>query len=449
MKKKLLAMLLGAALTVSALAGCGSTGGNEATGTATTGATGTDTADNSSSTDNGEVVELEFWGWWSSEARKPHIEEMVKGFNESQSKYHVTYVDIPFGDIFTKNIAQIAAGKPCDIMANNMEEVRFRASQGQVEPLDQFLTDDVKGAFYEQYISACTGEDGSVYALPLSVDTRAVYYNKAHFEEAGINPEDIQTWADLEEAAVKLDKKNGDNWERIGFVPVVGNGGVDTWVINANSGYGWFTKDFEPAVNSDTNKEAFRWVRAQIERYGQSKYDELSAVFNSGMQDPFASGTISMLVHTSAYPASLKQNAPDLEYGVIPLPEFKEGTGHVANGGGFVLEIPKGAKNPEGSYEFIKYVTSRETQDFLSTNIGDFSARNDFDDSTEFMSKEINQELAKCLEETSTLIIPNYLKGYETVINPFIDEGTLGIKSTDDALESAQKALTDYANNNK
>lgn len=224
MKKKGLALLIGAALMAASLAGCGGKN-TDADDTAKADKTaGSDAGDSSAvstpadNASDGDVVELEFWGWWSSEARKPHIESMVKGFNESQSKYHVTYVDIPFGDIFTKNIAQITAGKPCDIMANNMEEVRFRASQGQVEALDPFLTDDVKGAFYEQYLEACTGEDGSIYALPLSVDTRAIYYNKAHFEEAGINPEDIQTWADLEEAAIRLDQKNGDTWERIGFM---------------------------------------------------------------------------------------------------------------------------------------------------------------------------------------------------------------------------------------
>lgn len=70
------------------------------------------------------------------------------------------------------------------------------------------------------------------------------------------------------------------------IIPVLGNGGVDTWVINANSGYGWFDENFEPKVNTDVNKEAFRWIRAQIDRYGQAKYDELSAVFANGMQDP-------------------------------------------------------------------------------------------------------------------------------------------------------------------
>lgn len=458
MKKKMLATLLTSAMAVSLLAGCGNSAAPATSATETSAATATESASTGTEDtaskeqdDNGEVIELEFWSWWSSEARKPYVLEMVEGFNASQSKYHVTYVDIPWGDIFTKNIAQIAAGNPCDIMANSLEEVRFRAGQGQVEALDEYLEDDVKNSFYPQYLDACTADDGHIYALPLSVDTRAIYYNKAHFEEAGINPEDIQTWEDLEAAARKLDVKNGDKWERVGFIPTLGNGGLDTWVINANGGQGWFDPDTcEATVNTDTNREAFAWVRKQIEYYGQSTYDELSAVFQSGMQDPFASGTLSMLLQTSAYTSALKQNAPDLDYGVMKLPEFKEGTGRVANGSGFVLEVPKGAKCPEGSYEFIKYVLSRDTQDFLSVHIGDFSARNDFDDTTEFFSNPITADLAECLEETATVIVPDQIKGYQDVINPLIEEGTLGLKSTDAALDNAQKAFEDFiANNNK
>lgn len=437
MKKKNIAKLLTAAMVVTTLAGCGSPA--ETTGQG-----------NAGGAKEGEVQELEFWGWWSSEARKPYIEEMVKGFNESQDQYHVTYVDIPFGDIFTKNIAQIAAGKPCDIMANSLEETRFRANQSQVESLDQFVTDEVKGQFYDQYIEACTGEDGSLYALPLSVDTRAIYYNKAHFEEVGLKAEDIKSWDDLVAAARKLDIKNGDTWDRVGFMPTLGNADVDSWVINANGGTGWFTTDtYEPMVNTDTNREVMRWIREQIEYYGQDKYNELQAVFNSGMQDPFASGAMSMLAHTSANKSSLKQNAPDLDYGIIQMPEFKPGSGRVANGGGFVLEIPKGAKNPEGSYAFIEYVTSKETQDFLSTNIGDFSARNDFDDTMEFFKNPINKDLAKCLEETTTVIVPNQIKGYQEVMQAIIDEGKLGLKDTDQALEDAQKAFENFITSNQ
>ena len=429
-------MCLAAAMILTAFSGCSSSD-SQSSGSAGSG-------DESNNTPT-ETVELEFWGWWSSDSRKPYIQEMVDNFNESQDQYKVTYVDIPFGDIFTKNIAQIAAGNPCDIMANSMEEVRFRANEDQVEALDEYITDDIKSYFYDQYIDACTGDDGVLYAVPYSVDTRAIYYNKAHFEEANVDPASIQTWDDLIAAADKLDQKDGDSWTRVGFMPVLGNGGVDTWMINANKGVAWFnTETLEPTVNTDVNKDVLKWIRDRIEHYGQAEYDNLSAAFSSGMTDPFASGTISMLVHTSAYTSSLAQTAPDLEYGVIPLPEYKAGNGHTANGGGFVLEVPKGAKNVAASCEFIKYATSKDTQDFLATKIGDFSARNDFDDSSEFFQNPITQDLAKCLEETSTVIIPNEIKGYTDVINPLIEEGTLGITDTDTALDNAQKAFEDF-----
>lgn len=436
MKKRISVLCLAAAMILTAFSGCSSSD-SQSSGSAGSG-------DESNNTPT-ETVELEFWGWWSSDSRKPYIQEMVDNFNESQDQYKVTYVDIPFGDIFTKNIAQIAAGNPCDIMANSMEEVRFRANEDQVEALDEYITDDIKSYFYDQYIDACTGDDGVLYAVPYSVDTRAIYYNKAHFEEANVDPASIQTWDDLIAAADKLDQKDGDSWTRVGFMPVLGNGGVDTWMINANKGVAWFnTETLEPTVNTDVNKDVLKWIRDRIEHYGQAEYDNLSAAFSSGMTDPFASGTISMLVHTSAYTSSLAQTAPDLEYGVIPLPEYKAGNGHTANGGGFVLEVPKGAKNVAASCEFIKYATSKDTQDFLATKIGDFSARNDFDDSSEFFQNPITQDLAKCLEETSTVIIPNEIKGYTDVINPLIEEGTLGITDTDTALDNAQKAFEDF-----
>ena len=231
MKKRASVLFLAAAMVLAAFSGCsdnGTTSNAASTGDTASTASTEQGGEESQAEENGEVVELEFWGWWSSEARKPVITEMVENYNASQSKYHVTYVDIPWGDIFTKNIAQIAAGNPCDVMANSMEEVRFRASEDQVESLDAYVTDEEKAGFYEQYIDACTGDDGSLYAIPYSVDTRAIYYNKDQFAEVGIDPESIVTWDDLTEAAYQLDVKDGDTYTRVGFMPLLGNGGVDT-----------------------------------------------------------------------------------------------------------------------------------------------------------------------------------------------------------------------------
>ncbi len=459
MKKKMITMLLATALLVPLFAGCGS--GDDAQeskddNTSETKFEEKQTEEQGKGSEkqedepSDEKIELEFWSWWSSEARKPHIDKVVEDYNASQDKYHVTYVDIPWGDIFTKNIAQIAAGNPTDVMANFMEEVRFRAEEGQVESLEGLVTDDVKDGFYEQYLDVCTGTDGQLYALPFSVDTRAIYYNKDHFAEAGIKPEDIKTWDDLMEAAHKLDVKEDGEYTRYGFIPLQGNAGLDTYVINANQGQGWFNEETkEITVNTPTNVAVLEWIREQIEYYGQDNYNEIDAAFNSGMTDPFASGAISMLAHTSAYTSALANTAPDLNYGVMLFPEYKEGNGHAVNGGGFVLEAPKGAKHLEGSYDFMKFMTSRETQDYIAVNIGDFSARNDFDESDTFFQNEINRDLAEALEETFTVVVPNEFKGYQDVVNSILDQGKLGLIEPAQAMEEAQVAFEQFAEDNQ
>ena len=462
MKKKLISVFLTAVTAAGMLAGCGnaatsstssassSAGASEEESTTAASSASQSTTDSGAAMENEGRTQLTFWSWWSSDARKPFILELVDNYNKSQDKYFVTYVDVPWDDIFTKNIAAIAAGNPCDIMANNMEEVKFRASQGQVTAIDQYVDQSAKDGFYSQYIDACTGDDGSLYALPFSVDTRCIYYNVDQFEEAGIDASEIKTWEDLEKAAHKLDVKDGDSYSRVGFMPLLGNGGLDTWLINANKGQCYFDTDtLKGKINSDINKKVFAWVRGWIDYYGQDTFDELSSAFSSGMADPFASGTMSMVVNTSAYQAALAKTAPDLNYGIFLMPEYSEGNGNTVNGGGFVLEVPAGAKNPEGSVDFIKFATSYEQQDFLCTNMGDFSARNDFPEDAKFFQKPHIQDISQALKQTSTMIVPNAIKGYQDVINPYIEEGTLGQISTDEALDQAEKAFDDFVASNQ
>ena len=73
MKRKGLALLIGAAMMAASLVGCG---GKDTGADNSTKADNTAKADNAenvvqeSVADSGEVIELEFWGWWSSEARQ-------------------------------------------------------------------------------------------------------------------------------------------------------------------------------------------------------------------------------------------------------------------------------------------------------------------------------------------------------------------------------------------
>lgn len=70
--------------------------------------------------------------------------------------------------------------------------------------------------FYEPAVDELRSGD-NLYGIPLTVDTRIIFYNKDLLEEAGVDPASITDWNSLEEAAVKLTKWDGNVLEQSGF----------------------------------------------------------------------------------------------------------------------------------------------------------------------------------------------------------------------------------------
>ena len=68
-------------------------------------------------------------------------------------------------------------------------------------------------------------------------------------------------------------------------------------------------------------------MMSYTDHYTSRVVDEYQAAFDSGMADPFCSGKLAMLIQTNAYRAAIKQNAPDLNYGILQMPEMTEGGG--------------------------------------------------------------------------------------------------------------------------
>ena len=53
------------------------------------------------------------------------------------------------------------------------------------EPLDSYITPDVKARFMENFMAPST-INGKLYGLPVAASARAMYYNKALLAKAGI-----------------------------------------------------------------------------------------------------------------------------------------------------------------------------------------------------------------------------------------------------------------------
>ncbi|MBI9103053.1 MAG: extracellular solute-binding protein [Spirochaetales bacterium] len=128
-------------------------------------------------------------------------EELVAAF-EAQTGIKVEVSTMKDEDLKNK-VMQAAGGKvnPADVIFVGISHFGTFGASGILSPLDglapQSLFDRVSGAdFFEM--------DGATYAVPLYQQMVMVDYDKTSLEKIGMTAEDIQTWDDFDDAAVKM-----------------------------------------------------------------------------------------------------------------------------------------------------------------------------------------------------------------------------------------------------
>lgn len=414
-----------------------------------------ETADSSGNESADGKTTLDFWSFWGSGARQEVIEEIIDDFNASQDKIEVKYSYQPWGDIWTKSLSSITAGNPPDVIVQDINSVAQRAEAQQATNLSEYIEEGFSDEFYPQLWDTVEYE-GDAYAVPFNTDTQVIFYNKTLFKEAGISEEQLpQTWEELETVARKLDVKNGDDFERIGFYPLW-NLGADVWALNADDGVSWFDKDENVKIDTDNKVEALEWILDWQEYYGQDTINRLEAEFGSGVADPFISGLVAMRAQNINYYSSLAENAPDdFEFGVIQIPEKESGSGHWSWGGGFVLEVPYGAKDPEASYEFIKYLSTPEVQEKFGEKSFDIMANRTANenlvnnDNLDENGQMIYQMADENFANTVITPVPLTAPDFSSLVNEQIDQIMLGSKTPAEGLADAQKAVEDLVDQNK
>ncbi|KKI90089.1 ABC transporter substrate-binding protein [Bacillus sp. SA1-12] len=402
-------------------------------------------------------IELDFWTFWGSETRRPIIEKIIEDFNNSQDKIHVKHTYLPWGDIWTKELAAVAAGNPPDVIINDINTVRQRAEKKQNESLGTFFEQDtsIKDQFYPELWNAVTHE-GVPYALPFNTDTRLLFWNKELFKEAGLDPEQPpKTWKEVKEFAKKIDQKAGKRFTRIGFLPRH-KIGPDIWMLNATGNGYWDYEAGKPVVNDEKAVDALQWVYDLEQMYGEEVINGFKAEFGENQADPFISGKIGMVVTTptDAY-TKIRDFGNGMKFGVAPMPEMEPGNGQKVWGGGFVAEVPYGAKNPEASWEFIKYLTGPKAQEYWAVknfdNVANIEASENAAKSSELKEdgKMVYQTAIDNMEHTILTPTPLEAPDYLNSINPELDKALLGEKTPKDALKDAQKAVEQLVESTK
>jgi multiple sugar transport system substrate-binding protein len=346
---KFVSLLVIFTLTLGVLAGCATPAATE-TPTSTEAAVPSATeavATEAATAASGSVTEVTFWADWSGD-RQPAVEQMVSDFNASHPNIHVTYVVVE--DPVTKFLTASTSGQAPDVMIWDRNGTALYAPKGVLEPLDAYMAKDgvTADTFYAEALREMT-YDGKVYGLPMTVDSRALFYNKTLFKEAGItNPP--TNWDELEADAVKLTKWDGDKLKVSGFS--LSDAGLFSMYLMQAGGKLLTDDGTKTAFNSDQGLSVLNYWNKLI---NQDKVYQIG--FESGLgegTDAFVTGQVAMMYSGPWALSTYEKYGDKLDFGIVAAPAGPNGdTGSVM--GGFGMIIPSASKNKEAAWEFIKW----------------------------------------------------------------------------------------------
>ncbi|MEU8818016.1 ABC transporter substrate-binding protein [Actinoplanes sp. NPDC048796] len=302
---------------------------------------------------------VELWHFFT-EREADAIAQVVKDFENSHPKIKVT---VKPGQDDSKVTQAIGAGNGPDVgLSYSTDIVGKFCSSGAWIDLKQYIDrDKVDLAKLNATTRSYTEFQGKRCAMPFLADAYGMFYNKDLFAKAGLDGPP-KTLDELTAYAKKLTVKNPDgSLKTVGFLPLYDFYENAAAHLAPAVGAKWLTDDGKSAVGTDPAwKTLLTWQKSLVDWYG---YDKLTK-FRAGLGDEYSAdnafqkGQVAINIDAEYRLAFVKDQAPNLKYGVAPIPAAdpaKYGGGYVT---GNILGISKNAKNPEAAWELIKYLTT-------------------------------------------------------------------------------------------
>src|SRR5262245_54579531 len=154
-----------------------------------------------------------FWQFFTGDADVAAWRSAIAKFETANPDIKINMELVPWSEQQQRFVTALATGGLPDVsMLGNNVVAQFQAT-GSLAPLDEYvaaydaehgtkIADEIWPGDKGYYIL-----DGKLWASPIAVETRALYYRKDLFKEAGLDPEKApQTWEELATAAAALSK---------------------------------------------------------------------------------------------------------------------------------------------------------------------------------------------------------------------------------------------------
>lgn len=324
--KKVMALALAAAMTASlALTGCGG---------------------KKKSADGEKVISV--WAW---DVALMQLQDAAEKYQKDHPDVKFEFEEMGTDQIYKKLSTSLATGNGiADIIAIEGDVLPGYADkfpEGFLDVSDAVSADD----FLASKVSEVTYKD-KVHAFPWDAGPVGLFYRTDYFEQAGVKPEDIQTWDDLIEAGKKIEATcKTPKGDPVKMIPVDPKKSSLYSIIRSEFGVGVFDKDGKPQVDSKESIAAMEMA---------DKIYDSGVVLNYNGWDEYeqtvVNESVACIPEAVWMIGTIKDKGPQTEgkWSAIDLPKIEGGEYSVNNGGSNVAINAK-TEAPDECKDFLKF----------------------------------------------------------------------------------------------
>lgn len=337
--------------------------------------------------DDGQGEEDSLWRWlvaaYETYDKKDEIELDIAPITASE------------GDYFAKIALSLQSEATApDLVAEDTFQLATDVSAGYLTALDEYLTeyeDWNNSSFYDSLKEGVTAEDGKVYGVPYSTDTRGLWYNKEIFKQAGLPEEwEPKNWEEVLDACTAIKEKVPD------VVPFWCNSAIATGEATSMQTYEMLLYGTgERLLDEDTGK----WIISSQgildsltflkDIYSNDFGPPLSKVLNGQASNTSAreylpQGKLAISLDGNWITGNYTENgaSPWPEHGEVlgfaPMPtQNGDDPGTITLAGGWAWSIPSKSDNKDATMEFIKHLMDPSNYLDAIINMGNIATRTD------------------------------------------------------------------------
>ncbi|MFH1551746.1 MAG: extracellular solute-binding protein [bacterium] len=391
-------------------------------------------------------TELEFWGVFDD---SDVYSSLIADFNKVFPNIKINYYKKSYAD-YEKDILQaMATGRGPDIFAMHHTWFPRYADKIWAAPSEIISVKEVQDEFVD-VVAIDFIVDGIVVALPLSMDTLALYYNKDIFNSAGI-PEPPETWEefldDVEKITIKDEQGNIIRaGASIGTARNV-NRSTDIFsLLMLQSGTKIVSPDKDKAIFNESvsiNGESFYPGQRALQFYTDFA-SPLKSIYtwNNRMHysiDSFYEGKTAMMFNYSYHLSTIRAKSPYLNFAVAPMPQIKDSAQDINYANYWGLTVSRNCDDPNEAWQFIKWLSQKEnTQKYLELS-GTPTARRDI-----IFSQKNDPDLGVFAEQALTARswyqVDNF--AIETILADMVESVVLGQSAIKQAIDKATNQVS-------